>query len=323
MHNNKELLEKFNAGFEKLNFGDTPNRLYDPIYYTIKMGGKRIRPILCIMASELFGGRYEDIIDAAYGIEIFHNFTLLHDDMMDNSSTRRGKPAVHIKWNETIALLSGDAMSVIAYKYVGKCKNNLPEILNTFSETALQICEGQQYDMDFESETNVCEKDYIKMITLKTAVLLAGSLKIGALSANATKDDCFHIYEFGKNIGIAFQLQDDLLDVFGNTENFKKNLGGDIVSNKKTYLLIKALELADTSTKEKLNYWLSLKDFDPSEKINAVRDIYETLNIERFTTELMTYYFNKSEESLNSIKVSDDKKKYLLEFTNSLKTRTF
>jgi geranylgeranyl diphosphate synthase type II len=323
MQTHKELLEKFNSDLNKLNFGTEPSRLYEPIYYTLQMGGKRIRPILCLMASDLYDGNYNDVINAAFGIEIFHNFTLLHDDMMDNSSTRRGNPVVHVKWNENIALLSGDAMSVMAYKYISKAKNNLQQILEIFSETALQICEGQQYDMDFELELNVSVDDYIKMTTLKTAVLLAGSLKIGAISANADIEDCNNLYEFGKNIGLAFQLQDDLLDVFGNNEKFKKNLGGDIVSNKKTYLLIKALELADIKTKEKLNYWLSAKEFNPAEKINAVKSIYKSLTVKEYTIELINKYFSKAEHYINLIKVTDEKKKYLLDFTKSLKFRDY
>jgi geranylgeranyl diphosphate synthase type II len=323
MHTYKELFDKFNQDIESLKFGKTPEKLYDPIYYTLKVGGKRIRPLLCILGSELFGGEYEDVINAAFGIEIFHNFTLLHDDMMDNADTRRGKPVVHVKWNNNIALLSGDAMSVLSYKYIAKTRNNLKQVLDVFSETALQICEGQQYDMDFETEANVSEHDYLKMINLKTAVLLAASLKIGALSADAGPEDCENLYEFGKNIGIAFQLQDDMLDVFGDIKVFGKNLGGDIVANKKTYLLIKAMEQAQGQTKTELEYWLGLKTFDAQEKIAAVTSIYEQLNIRKYSVDLMQHYFTEADKYMKSVNVPENRKKNIIDFTESLKTRVF
>ena len=323
MNTYSQLLDKFNSDLGKVNFGKIPEGLYDPIYYSLKVGGKRIRPVLCIMASELFDGKYDNVINAALGLEIFHNFTLLHDDMMDNAVSRRGQPAVHIKWNENIALLSGDAMSVISYKYIIQSPENLKQILDVFSETALQICEGQQYDMDFETEKNVSEQDYLKMINLKTAVLLAAGLKIGAISAGAKYEDCENLYKFGQNMGIAFQLQDDMLDVYGDVQKFGKNIGGDIVANKKTYLLIKAMELANGETKKELEYWLSLKQFDPQEKINAVKMIYEALDIRKYSVDLMNSYFIKSEEYFDMVNIAEEKKKYLLDFTESLRTRSF
>lgn len=323
MHNYKELLEKFNSDLGNINFGKSPKGLYEPIYYTLKVGGKRIRPILCIMASELFDGKYEDVINNAYGIEIFHNFTLLHDDMMDNAIARRGKPVVHVKWNNNIALLSGDAMSVIAYKYIKESKTNLKQILDVFSETALQICEGQQYDMDFETDLNISEQDYLNMIRLKTAVLLAASLKIGGLSANADENDCENLYKLGENLGMAFQLQDDMLDVFGDVKEFGKNIGGDIVANKKTYLLIKALELANGNLKKELLDWILKKEFNLQEKIAAVRSIYEKLNIKELSNNLMLSYFDKANQYFDMINVQKIKKEHLLEFTKALKTRTF
>jgi geranylgeranyl diphosphate synthase type II len=243
--------------------------------------------------------------------------------MMDNALVRRGKPVVHVKWNNNIALLSGDAMSVIAYKYISGTKNHLQEILDVFSDTALKICEGQQFDMDFENAKNVSEDEYLKMINLKTAVLLAASLKIGAITANANAKDCENIYEFGRNLGMAFQLQDDLLDVFGDTEKFGKKIGGDIVANKKTYLLIKALELADEKTKEDLNYWLMAKEFVCDEKIVAVKTIYESLNIGEFSAKLMNAYFQTAFECFDSISLPLEKKEQLLSFTNKLRNREF
>lgn len=322
MHSDKELLGIINSHMADLNFGKIPQNLYDPVYYSLSAGGKRIRPVLCLMAAELFGAKIENILDTACGIEIFHNFTLLHDDMMDNATVRRGNPTVHIKWTDNIALLSGDAMSVIAYKYISKAQN-LKETLDVFSDTALKICEGQQYDMDFESRNDVSVDEYLKMINLKTAVLLAASLKIGAIEANATESDKENIYEFGRNLGMAFQLQDDYLDTYGNVEKFGKNIGGDIVSNKKTYLLIRALELALDNDKEELNLWLKKKEFNNGEKIAAVRKIYDKLEICKQSQTLMDFYFNKAEEFFNKLSISNDEKIALKEFTDSLRERNF
>jgi geranylgeranyl diphosphate synthase, type II len=322
MHSDKELLGIINRHITSLNFGEIPQNLYDPVYYSLSAGGKRIRPVLCLMAAELYGAKIESILDTACGIEIFHNFTLLHDDMMDNATVRRGYPTVHIKWTNNIALLSGDAMSVIAYKFISQAQN-LKETLDIFSDTALKICEGQQYDMDFESRNDVSVDEYLKMINLKTAVLLAASLKIGAIEANASESDKENIYEYGRNLGMAFQLQDDYLDTFGNVEKFGKNIGGDIVSNKKTFLLIKALELASGNSKEELNHWLEKKEFKTEEKIVAVRKIYDKLEICKQSQTLMDFYFDKAEEFFNKLSISDDKKMALKEFTDSLRERNF
>ncbi len=322
MHSDKELLEIVNAGLEKLDCGKEPLKLYDPIYYSLAVGGKRIRPVLCLLASELFGGNYTDALNAAFGIEIFHNFTLLHDDMMDKALVRRGKPVVHVKWDENIALLSGDAMSVISYKYISESAN-LKETLSVFSDTALKICEGQQYDMDFEVMQNVSADDYLKMINLKTAVLLAASLKIGAIAANASVIDQNNIYEFGRNLGMAFQLQDDFLDTYGDIEKFGKNIGGDIVANKKTYLLIKAIELAQADIKLELMNWIERKEFDSQEKILAVRSIYDKLNIAQHSEDLIESYFIKAEEYFNKINIPLNEKQFLKGFTDSLKYRVY
>ncbi|MDD2634449.1 MAG: polyprenyl synthetase family protein [Bacteroidales bacterium] len=321
MQNSQELIERFNQDLSKLDFGKTPKNLYDPIYYSINVGGKRIRPLLCLMANELFEGKYEDVINAALGIEIFHNFTLLHDDMMDKALVRRNKPVVHVKWNENIALLSGDAMSVIAYKYICKSKNNLRDILDVFSTTALEICEGQQYDMNFETTSNVSEAQYLKMIRLKTAVLLAASLKIGAICSNTTKNNIENIYDFGENLGLAFQLQDDLLDTFGNPKIFGKKIGGDILANKKTYLLIKALELANKEQQKDLNYWISNKNSKPTEKIKSVTKIYKELNVHKHSKDLMNKYFKTAFKSFEKLEVASSKKQVLYNYALSLKQR--
>lgn len=323
MTNSKELLDKFNKELQNINFGKTPSKLYDPIYYALSVGGKRLRPTLCLMASELYGGKYEDTINAAIGVELFHNFTLLHDDMMDKAEMRRGKPVVHVKWTENIALLSGDAMSVIAYKYVSKTPINLKDTLDVFSDTALKICEGQQYDMNFETMAEVTEEQYLKMIQLKTAVLLAASLKMGAVIANANNDEREKIYKFGENLGMAFQLQDDLLDVYGDPKIFGKNIGGDIVSNKKTYLLIKALEIANEEQKKELNSWLRTAGTNPNEKINAVKKIYNQIGIREHSLELMNKYFDYAFEIFETIKVEDKKKEILRNYALSMKKRNY
>jgi geranylgeranyl diphosphate synthase type II len=323
MNDSTILLNKFNKDLKNLDFGKSPKRLYDPIYYAISVGGKRIRPVLCLMAAELFGGKYENAINAAFGIEIFHNFTLLHDDMMDKAVVRRGKPVVHVKWNENIALLSGDAMSVIAYKYICKSRLNLREMLEVFSDTALKICEGQQLDMDFESKKNVSEEQYLKMIKLKTAVLLAASLKIGAISSNTNKENCDLIYKFGENLGMAFQLQDDFLDVYGNPKVFGKNIGGDITANKKTYLLIKALELANTKQKEKLSFWINKTEFSPNEKIDEVKNVYNEIGIREHSEKLMNKYFEQAFKTFDLINTKASSKTILLDYAKSMIKRSY
>ncbi len=321
MHSYNDLLKIINSELNKLNFDKEPQNLYQPINYVIKNGGKRIRPVLTLMSCELFGGDYKNAVSSALAIEIFHNFTLLHDDMMDNADVRRGNPTVHIKWNDNIALLSGDAMSIIAYKLISESPVNLTDILNTFSNTALNICEGQQYDMDFEDNPDVSEEEYIKMITLKTAVLLACSLRIGALSANAKQEDCENIYEFGKNLGTAFQLQDDFLDVYGDTNKFGKNIGGDIILNKKTFLLIKALKEAKGQDYQNLIHWINAKDFNNQEKINAVITIFNNLNIKEYTLQNMEKYYNKAYEIFDKIPIENERKKVVIDFAESLRRR--
>jgi len=256
------------------------------------MGGKRLRPAMVLLAYNLFSDKVEEAIPAAMAVEIFHNFTLLHDDIMDQAELRRNSPSVYKKYNQNIAILSGDAMSIIAFQYLQRY--NQVEVLNLFSQTALEVCEGQQLDMDFELRYDVSISQYLNMIKLKTAVLLACCLKLGALTAKASKEQSNLLYEFGLNLGIAFQLQDDLLDVFADQDKFGKRIGGDIVSNKKTFLLLKALELADHEMNAEILWWISLSEFDESEKVNAIVDIYNQLDIKEITELEIAAYYQKA-----------------------------
>lgn len=301
-----------------------PGNLYEPVSYILSLGGKRMRPKLLLMACEMFGGNIENALPAAVAMEVFHNFSLLHDDIMDNAPLRRSKPTVHEKWNANIAILSGDAMLVKSYQLLSKCKTDqLKVILEIFNETALGVCEGQQFDMNFEIESNVTIPDYIKMIELKTAVLLAGSLKIGALLGNATEADQHNIYEFGRNIGIAFQLQDDILDVYGDPEKFGKQVGGDIIANKKTYLLLSAMEKAKGELKTNLLKQISIKEFSSKEKVKAVISIYDQLGIKELATKEMLIYFEKALSHLSKTNVDSGKKKPFEVLAESLMVREF
>ncbi len=287
-----------------------PANLYQPIQYTLSMGGKRIRPVLVLMACDMFGGNIKTAMPAALGIEIFHNFTLLHDDIMDKASMRRNQPTVHKKYNENIAILSGDAMSNLAYRYMlGTDSPALKEVLSLFTETALQVCEGQQLDMDYEESLTVSIDDYLKMIRLKTAVLIAYSLKTGALLGNASPQDAGHLYEFGINLGLAFQLQDDLLDVYADQDKFGKKTGGDITSNKKTFLLLKSLELASPKQREVLLYWIRKEKFDANEKISSVKQIYNEINIQAISLDLIGYYYKKAMTELEAVDIETERKK--------------
>ena len=275
MYTASQLLDKINSHISDIRFTRTPVGLYDPIKYVLSMGGKRIRPVLMLMAYNLYKEDVSSIYDPATAIEVYHNYTLLHDDLMDRADMRRGKTTVHKVWNDNTAILSGDAMLVLAYQYMAASSSeHLKEVMDLFSLTALEICEGQQMDMNFESREDVKEEEYLEMIRLKTAVLLAASLKIGAILGGASPEDAENLYDFGMQIGVAFQLQDDLLDVYGDPAVFGKNIGGDILCNKKTYMLIKALERADRDQLEGLNHWLSATSFCPEEKISAVTELY-------------------------------------------------
>lgn len=322
MRNYKELLRIVNQHIDNIHLEMQPQKLYEPISYLINLGGKRLRPTLCLMAAELHGANIEEAIDLAIGIELFHNFTLAHDDILDKSETRRGNPTIHTKWNENVAILSGDAMLIMAYQYICKSKSSRA-CLQVFNKTAMQVCEGQQYDMDYENEIIITVPEYINMIRLKTAVLIATSLKIGALAANATKKEQDLIYNFGENLGIAFQLQDDLLDTYGDAEKLGKTIGDDIVTNKKTFLLIKTLEMLKDEKKNKLISILKNEiTFSSKEKkINAVKTIYDSVGIKDITQDIIDKYFNEAFCNLSKIKTVEENKQAIIDYTNLLRNR--
>ena len=314
-----DLLNKVKLLFQQENFLFKPQHLYAPIDYTLSLGGKRIRPVMLMAAHEMFGGTADDVSHAALGIETFHNFTLLHDDLMDKSPIRRGQPTVYRKWSENTAILSGDTMFALAWRYFLRLPHpRLQEILNTFNETAIQVCEGQQYDMDFETRDDVAMDEYMHMIRLKTAVLLAGALKIGALYANAPDDDISHLYAYGIHLGLAFQLQDDLLDAFGDTGVFGKETGSDIRDNKKTFLYLKALQTGDATQQATLKEAFSQTPDDPSEKIRQVLSIYSKLNIKQTTEDIIQQEFDQARQELEAIQVDDSRKQPLQELSSTL-----
>lgn len=288
--------------FASLNWDIEPISLYEPIGYTLSAGGKRIRPQLVLMGAELFGGDIKAALPLATAIEVFHNFTLLHDDIMDNADTRRGRATVHKKWNANTAILSGDAMLIKAYQQLEQVQaNKLPELLKLFSQTALEVCEGQQYDMNFEESDVVSLDEYFTMIRLKTAVLLATALKMGAISADANPIDAEHLYQFGINIGIAFQLRDDYLDVYGNEATFGKKIGGDIMCGKKTFLLINALEKGSKSHQQTIKQLLASETIEGKEKVNAITEIYNQLELPALCQEAMERYYNLAMQELQAI----------------------
>lgn len=307
-----QLLDKINTHVAELQFTRSPKELYEPVEYVLSLGGKRIRPVLMLMGYNLFKEDVTRIYGPATGIEVYHNYTLLHDDLMDRADMRRGKATVHKVWNDNTAILSGDAMLVLAYQYMADCPPaHLKEVMDLFSLTALEICEGQQMDMDFERRSDVKEEEYIEMIRLKTAVLLAAALKIGAVLANASAEDAERLYEFGVQIGVAFQLQDDLLDVYGDPAVFGKKIGGDILCNKKTYMLIKALEQADEEQAAELKRWIAAETFDPEKKIEAVTALYNQMGIRAVCENKMREYYTRAMESLDAVSVVVEKKKEL------------
>lgn len=313
-------LRKRSDGLRKM----SPANLYGPVDYSLEMGGKRLRPLLLLLSCNIFSDSVEEALPAAMAIEVFHNFTLLHDDIMDKAEVRRNRPTVHIKYSENSAILSGDVMAFLSYRYLLESKSeNQKDILDLFTKTAIEVCEGQQLDMEFENRLLVTENEYIEMIRLKTAVLLACALKAGALVANAGLDVANQLYDFGINLGLAFQLQDDLLDSFGTQESFGKKIGGDILANKKTYLLIKALETADIELKQELIRWLEKTEFNPSEKIKAVLDIYNRLNIKEFTQQKIDFYFQKCNTVFSQISVNESRKQQLQEVSSSMLNRVY
>ena len=318
----KEILDKVNGFIDGLTYNRKPETIYEPIKYVLSIGGKRIRPVLMLLAYNMYKDNPESILMPACALETYHNYTLLHDDLMDNAGVRRGVPTVHRKWNANTAILSGDSMLVVAYQRMAQCDaGKLKPVLDLFTETALEIGEGQQYDMDFECRNDVTEDEYIEMIRLKTSVLLACAMKIGAILADAPAADADLLYKFGEQLGLAFQLQDDLLDVYGDPKVFGKAIGGDITSNKKTYMLINALQRADAFQRAELDRWINAREFDRAEKIAAVTDIYNQLGIREICEARINHYFAESEKCLALVAVADERKAQLREFMANLLKR--
>jgi len=322
LHSQSKALELVNKYISELSYAHEPAGLYDPVQYVLSLGGKRIRPVLMLLAYNLYKESISEILSPAVGLEIYHNFTLLHDDLMDKADMRRNKPTVHKMWDDNTAILSGDAMLILAYQYVANCSSScMKNVLSTFTQAALEVCEGQQYDMDFEHRNDVKEEEYLEMIRLKTSVLLAAALKMGAQLAGASKNDADNLYNFGLNIGLAFQLKDDLLDVYGDPAVFGKNIGGDILCNKKTYMLIKALEKGNEEQRAELKSWIEKEEFDPKEKIQAVTALYNQIDVKLFCENKMREYYAKGLESLSMVSVVEEKKRELRSLAEHLMYR--
>ena len=299
-----------------------PRNLYEPIHYILSDGGKRMRPTLTLMAAEIFGAPYQKALPAALAVEVFHNFSLVHDDIMDDAPLRRGKETVHEKWNVNTGILSGDAMLILAYQYFEQYEPKVfRDLAKLFSKTALEVCEGQQWDVDFENREDVTIPEYLKMIEYKTAVLVAAAMKMGAIIAETSEENCRLIYDFGLNLGIAFQLQDDYLDAFGDPETFGKQVGGDIIENKKTYLFLKAQEFADASQKEQLKHLFSIQPKDNSEKISTVKEIFNTTGASSATQQAIEAYTFRAFETLGQISIDNGKKQMLRSFGENLMGR--
>ncbi len=321
MNSIQELQLRIDDAFSAIRFPSAPADLYDPITYTLGLGGKRLRPLLVLASCQMFGGEIDDAINPAIGIELFHNFTLLHDDIMDEAPLRRGKESVYKKWNSNVAILAGDTMFAIANKYMLRTRPQaISQVVELFNQTAIEVCEGQQYDMDYEKQHNVSITDYMEMIRLKTAVLLAASLKTGAIIAGAGAVDCNHIYDFGINIGLAFQIKDDLLDVYGDQEKFGKVSGGDIIAGKKTYLYLKALESAGSQS-ESFRALYASHTIPSQEKVMKVKEIFNHLTIEQHTRQLIDDYYQKALQNLSCISLSVEAMEALSDYTAGLMER--
>lgn len=313
------LVEGINAAISNLKLAEDPGELYDPIKYIMNLGGKRLRPLLVLLSYELFHNDSKTIINHALSVEVFHNFTLMHDDIMDQAPLRRGQTTVHEKWNQNIAILSGDVMLVKAYEILLSLEDKIcKEAIRKFNACAIEVCEGQQLDMNFETMEMVSESDYLEMIRKKTAVLLGFSMEMGAILANTDQNNQKLLKEFGTNIGLGFQLKDDLLDVYADRLKFGKQVGGDIIANKKTFLLISAMELATGENKKRLKHWLDKKTFDKTEKVNAVKAIYDQLGIKTITENKMDRYFDLGFQSLNKLDIPSSQKEVLINFTLEL-----
>ena len=322
MKTSEELYEKVNTFIDKLTYNREPKSLYDPIKYVLSLGGKRIRPVLMLLGYNLWKDDPERILMPAVAVETYHNYTLLHDDLMDNADKRRGHDTVHKKWDANTAILSGDAMLVVAYQRLATVdQTKLKPVLDLFTETALEIDEGQQFDIDFENRSDVKEEEYIEMIRLKTSVLLACALKIGAILANAPVTDAEALYKFGEQLGLAFQLQDDLLDVYGDTKVFGKEIGGDIMCNKKTFMLINAFNHANEAQLKELQKWCSGEKFDRKEKVAAVTHLYDEIGIRQLCEAKIEYYFEESKKWLDKVSVPEERKAHLRAYVNQMMKR--
>ena len=317
-----DILTLVNNYLDNIPYTRKPETLYEPIRYVLSLGGKRIRPVLMLMSYNLYKDDADTILPTACGLETYHNYTLLHDDLMDNADMRRGHATVHKKWDANTAILSGDSMLVLSYQRIAQCAPQyLPQILDLFTTTALEIGEGQQYDMEFETRDDVCESEYIEMIRLKTSVLLACAMKMGAIQAGASPADQDALYRYGESLGLAFQLQDDYLDVYGDPSVFGKNIGGDITSNKKTFMLINALLRAEGQDKAELEAWIARKDFDRQEKVDAVTRLYTKLGIDRLARERIEYYTREALSCLDAVDTPDERKAELREYTMMMMRR--
>ena len=317
-----KLLDMVNGHIERLDYAREPMNLYNPVKYILSLGGKRIRPVMMLMAYNMYREDVDKILDPALALEIYHNFTLLHDDLMDNADVRRGKPTVHKRWDANTAILSGDVMLSLADVYMSRVDDEyFRKVITTFHRTSIEIAEGQQYDMDFETRSDVTEAEYVEMIRLKTSVLLACALKIGAILGGASEDDATHLYRLGECIGLAFQLRDDYLDVYGDPKVFGKKNGGDILCNKKTYLYINALRLADKEQRAVLDYWASATDFVPEEKVAAVTEIYNQLRLAEMSRAIEEQYYSLAKAELEALSVSEENKQVVREFMAALMDR--
>ena len=317
-----QLLEKVNEHIDRLDYAREPMNLYEPVKYILALGGKRIRPVMMLMAYNMYRDDVDKILDPALALEIYHNFTLLHDDLMDNADVRRGKPTVHKRWDANTAILSGDVMLSLADVYMSRIDDaSFRQVMATFHQTSIEIAEGQQYDMDFETRTDVAEQEYIEMIRLKTSVLLACALKIGAILGGASEDDAAHLYRLGECIGLAFQLRDDYLDVYGDPKVFGKKIGGDILCNKKTYLYINALRLADKEQRAVLDYWATATNVVPEEKIAAVTEVYNQVGLPKMSRDIEEHYYSLAKAELEALSVNEENKQVLREFMAALMER--
>ena len=322
MYKAEELLKMVNEAIDGLSYDRKPASLYEPIKYVLSLGGKRVRPVLMLMAYNLYKDDPQKIITQAIGLETYHNFTLLHDDLMDNADMRRGHETVHKKWDANQAILSGDTMLLQAFERIEACEvDKVKDVFATFMQTTYEIGEGQQLDVEFETRNDVTEEEYIEMIRLKTSVLLACALKIGAILAGAPKEDQENLYRFGEQIGLAFQLQDDLLDVYGDPKVFGKNIGGDITSNKKTYMLINAVNRANAKQREELTRWIDAKTFDREEKVRAVTRLYDEIGIRQLCEQKMETCYTLAQQYMTKVQVSEDRKAVLKAYAAAMMKR--